>query len=79
MDAPQFGHSTNKLSLSSFIFCRESKGLVGSRVMVASEEHLVDPDTLHIGPVRRTRRFPALFHTHAQDPQGSGKSETKRD
>lgn len=53
--------------------CRESKGLVRSRAMVAGKEHLVESDTFHIRPVRRSRRFPALFHTDAQNPQGSGK------
>lgn len=42
---------------------------------MATEEHLADQDTLHIGPVRSARRLAALFHTHAQDPQGSGKLE----
>lgn len=54
--------------------CRESKGLVRPRTMVAGEKHLAEPHTVHAGSVRSTRRFAALLHTDAQDPQGSGKS-----
>lgn len=64
--------------LPLFVFCRESKGLVGPRTVVAGEEHLAEPDTFHIGPMRRARRFTALLHADAQDPQGSGKRRDGR-
>lgn len=57
--------------MSSFYRCRYRNGLVGSRFVVAAEEHLADENQIHPRSVRRASRCLIVFYPDAQVSQGA--------